>query len=346
MTSFGGDMVGSQGTGQVPKWGQPAQQVGGFQTGGYQYGMPPTTAVDTSKVAGAQMPNMSVGQGESYQQNMQDAYWNQAKSRLDPQWDQRMDSEQTRLANMGFSGNSAARSQDMGDLYRGRNDAYGSAMNSAILNSGAEGQRRQGMDIAAGNFGNQATQQNFENQLTSQQAQNAASGQEFNQGLQSAQLNNDALGKQQQIALGYDSNASSRYGADASAGASRYGSSLANQAANRGLDINQAQHEFDNSRTMAYDIPGLQDAYARGFNPNDPTFGQGNQPGAPNQGGWADRQIGVNNQIGAGVSDFTGKFLANPPSFGGNGLNPGVNNPDPYYGGVGNINPSAFGGGF
>ena len=322
MASFGGDMVGTQGTGQAPKWGEPAQQVGGFQTGGYQYGMPPTTAIDTSKIAGAQMPNMSVGQGESYQQNMQDAYWNQAKSRLDPMWQQKNDAEQTRLANMGFSGPSAGRSQYMGDLGRQENDAYGGAMNSAILNSGAEGQRRQGMDIAAGNFGNQATQQNFQNQLASQQAQNAASGQEFNQNLASAGLNNQALSAQQNAAQGWGNIEANRFASSNSLAGSLASTGVQSQLGNRGYDISQAQHEFDNSRQAAFDPYLLQNLIYTGFNPNDPTFGQGNQPGAPNQGGWAAEQIKANNQIGAGISDFTGKALDKwgRPSFGGNGV--------------------------
>lgn len=58
--------------------------------------------------------------------------YNQATSRLDPQWDQRMNSEQAQLSNMGLDPNSEAARTQMGNLGRERNDAYGSAMNSAI----------------------------------------------------------------------------------------------------------------------------------------------------------------------------------------------------------------------
>jgi len=315
--TFGGSALGG-GSGGVPMQGTGVQPST-FQTGGFQYQAAPSAAVNTQAYAPAQMPNMSVDKGETYQKGAQDAYWNQATSRLDPQWGQRMGSEQTRLANMGFSGDSAARSQDMGDLYRARNDAYGSAMNSAILNSGAEGQRRQGMDIAAGNFGNQATQQNFENQLTGQAAQNAAQGQQFGQNMQGAQLNNAALGAQQGAAQGWG-NIALGWGNQANSAASIRSQ---NQLGNRGYDISQAQHEFDNSRQQALDPYVLQNLAMGGMNPSDPTFGQTGQPGAPGQLGYAAQQIGANNQVGSGISDFTGKFLNSNlqmPSFGGNGL--------------------------
>ena len=346
MADFGGNYLynntGSQKSsgGVVPMQGTNVQQ-GTNTTGGFQYTAAPSAAVNTGQIGAAQMPNMSVAPGETYQKGAQDAYWNQATSRLDPQWDQRMDSEQTRLANMGFSGNSAARSQDMGDLYRSRNDAYGSAMNSAILNSGAEGQRRQGMDIAAGNFGNQATQQNFQNQLASQQAQNQAQGQQFGQNLQSAGLNNQALTAQQNAAQGWG-NIDLGWGGVNNQAAS---SASQSQLGNRGYDQSQAQQEFNNSRQSAFDPYLLQNLAMGGMNPNDPTFGNTNQTNGPGSSlGYAGQQIGANNQIGAGVSDFAQNLPSSFkfPSFGGNAMN----NPDPMYGGAGNINPQAFGGGF
>ena len=64
-------------------------------------------------------------------QAIQGAY-SQAASRLDPQWSQREAATATQLANEGFSRGDAGYQNAMGDLGRQRNDAYTSAMNSAI----------------------------------------------------------------------------------------------------------------------------------------------------------------------------------------------------------------------
>ena len=176
--------------------------------------------------------------------------------------------------------------------------------------------------------------------MTSQQAQNAAQGQQFGQNMQGAQLNNQALGAQQGAAQGWG-NIDLGWGNQANSAASI---ASQNQLGNRGYDISQSQHEFDNSRQQAFDPYLLQNLAMGGFNPNDPSFTGNTNPSAPGQLGYAAQQTNANNQLGAGISDFTGKFLANPPkmpSFGGNA----ISNPDPYYGGAGNINPQAFGGG-
>ena len=348
MADFGGSyLYNNTGAQQASGGVVPMQGTGVGQgtntTGGFQYTAAPSAGVNTGQIAAAQMPNMSVAPGENYQSQMQDAYYNQATSRLDPQWNSRIDSEQARLANMGFSGASAARSQDMSDLYRARNDAYGSAQNSTILNSGAEAQRRQGMDIAAGNFGNQATQQNFENQLTSQQAQNQAAGQQFNQNLASAGLNNQGLTAQQNAAQGWGQLALGWGGVNNNAASIASNSQLGN----RGYDQSQAQQEFNNSRQQAFDPYLLQNMAMGGMNPNNPEFGNYNQMGPPgSQLGYAGQQIGANNQQYSGVADAAGgisSLMGKYGSFGGNAAMP---NPDPMYGGVGNINPQAFGGGF
>jgi len=340
MADFGGSFLfnntGSQQAsgGVVPMQGTGVGQ-GINTTGGFQYTAAPSAAVNTGQIAAAQMPNMSIQQGAPYQQKAQDAYWSQARSRLDPMWQQRNDAEQTRLANMGFSGSSAGRSQYMGDLGRQENDAYGNAMNSAILNSGAEAQRMQGMDIAAGQFGNQATQQNFQNQLTSQQAQNAAVGQEFNQNLAGAGLNNQALTAQQNAAQGWGQIGANIHASDNSLAGSLASTGAQSQLGNRGYDISQAQQEFNNSRQQAFDPYILQNLAMGGMNPNDPTFGSYNTMGPPgSQLGYAGQQIGANNQMYSGAADAAGNISRFMPSFGGNGLG---------YGTAGSMDPSAGG---
>jgi len=174
-----------------------------------------TMSYNTSYITPGTSPVTSVAGGQQYMSNMQDAYYNQATSRLDPQWDQRMAAEQTRLANMGMTMGSSTYNSNMNNLGLQQNDAYSSAMNSAILNSGAEASRMQGMDINAGNFANNAAQQNYLNQLASQNQQNAGINMSNQMGLgyaglantlanttlqNSGQLANTALQGQNQLA--------------------------------------------------------------------------------------------------------------------------------------------------
>ena len=97
-----------------------------------------------------------------------DAMYGQARSRLDPQWQQAENQDRARLANQGLSQNSSAYQTEMGNFGRAKNDAYNSALNSAIL-SGANEQNvlfNQAGQQAA--FGNQAAQQGFQNQAYAQ----------------------------------------------------------------------------------------------------------------------------------------------------------------------------------
>lgn len=66
-------------------------------------------------------------------QAIQSAY-GQSASRLDPQWAQRQNQEQSTLANQGLDSGSEAYKTEMGNFGRDRNDAYTSAMASAINN--------------------------------------------------------------------------------------------------------------------------------------------------------------------------------------------------------------------
>jgi len=212
--------AGMQGTGADPYHAQAANAVGGYQTAGYQYGMPSAGGIQMNAqgangqplgyIDPSQSAVGSVGSGQMYQQQMQDAYMNQAKSRLDPQWQQRSSDLETQLQNQGLSRGSEAWNREIGNMGNQRNDAYNQAMQTGILNSGAEAQRMQGMEIAGGNFANQAKQQDFMNKFQSQQGAidlgnfaNNAQNQQFGQNLQGAQLNNAAMTAQQQAAQGW-----------------------------------------------------------------------------------------------------------------------------------------------
>lgn len=60
------------------------------------------------------------------------AAYNQAASRLDPQWSQQKQTLDTQLANQGLTPGSEAYGAAQQDYSRARNDAYSSAMNNAI----------------------------------------------------------------------------------------------------------------------------------------------------------------------------------------------------------------------
>ena len=161
----------------------PAGTLGGAQTqapnplatgynpdttnpGGYVYGIGPQTALDTSKI----------GTGDAYMKQMQDAYYAQGAARLDPQMQQQQSGLEAQLANMGLTRGSEAWNNEMQRQAFNSNDAYAKLRNEAILNSGSEAQRLQGMNIS------------------SQTTQNTALGQQFGQNLSQAQLANAGYG--------------------------------------------------------------------------------------------------------------------------------------------------------
>lgn len=77
--------------------------------------------------------------GDAARQQAIDASYGQATSRLDPQWDKREEAMRTRLLNQGLDPTSEASKGAMSDFGMQRNDAYGSAMNNAILQGQAAG---------------------------------------------------------------------------------------------------------------------------------------------------------------------------------------------------------------
>jgi hypothetical protein len=80
-----------------------------------------------------------VGTGDDARNQAITGAYNQATSRLDPQWDRRMAASQTQLLNQGLDPTSEAYKNQMQDMSFARNDAYGSAMNSAIGQGQAAG---------------------------------------------------------------------------------------------------------------------------------------------------------------------------------------------------------------
>jgi len=110
--------------------------------GGQSWQIDPKTGKATMQVNSAFQPTYNALQGATQQaanldptqarnQAIQSNY-NQAASRLDPQWGQNQQQFQSQMANMGGSDNPMAGAQAAGNFNRAQNDAYQSAMNNAI----------------------------------------------------------------------------------------------------------------------------------------------------------------------------------------------------------------------
>lgn len=149
----------------------------------------------------------AVGKAADTRARAEQAIYDSASSRLNPQWDQRRQSLESDLAVRGISMNSDAYSRAMADFDRSRNDAYAQAQMNAITGGGAEAQRDYGMDLGLrqqyvgeqgqmGNFANAAQQQDFSQRLGAGQANNAALQSQFGMGLQGQQQQNAALQSQ------------------------------------------------------------------------------------------------------------------------------------------------------
>ncbi len=80
-----------------------------------------------------------IGSGDDARNQAITGAYGQATSRLDPQWEQRMDQSRTRLLNQGLDPSSEAYRNEMSNLSMQRNDAYSGAMNGAIAQGTAAG---------------------------------------------------------------------------------------------------------------------------------------------------------------------------------------------------------------
>jgi hypothetical protein len=87
------------------------------------------TGLEGQAAANAGQPAMT---GEDARTQAINGAYGQATSRLDPQWSQNQEQLQTQLANQGLDPSSEAYQNAMGNFSRSQNDAYTSAMNSAI----------------------------------------------------------------------------------------------------------------------------------------------------------------------------------------------------------------------
>lgn len=113
---------------------------------------------------------------------VEDSLYRSSTARLDPEFQQRENSERTRLINAGVPEGSEAFNVAMDRFQRDRTAAYGDARDRAIQGRGAE-QSRLNQDFYAGNaqkFGQDITKLNTNNQTRAQSYADAMRGMEFN----------------------------------------------------------------------------------------------------------------------------------------------------------------------
>jgi hypothetical protein len=144
------------------------------------------------------LPGTSDFSGDA--QRTQNAVYDQAASRLNPQFQQREDDMRSRLAAQGISENSDAYRRELDNESRARNDAYNQANYSAIQAGSNEQSRIFGLAMSA--------RQQGQNEVNTQgQFHNDAQGQGFGQQL--AQVEQNGQAQQQQVAN--NNNAQNQY---------------------------------------------------------------------------------------------------------------------------------------
>lgn len=139
---------------------------------------------------------------QKYQQNANDAIYNQWASRALPEQERQSEQMRTRLYNMGLKEGDEAYDQEMQKLGQQQSDAMQQAQYQATIGSGAEAQRMLGMDAStrAQMFGERGQQGAFANQAAGQAfgMMSGAGEQNFQQGMASS--NQQTQQRQQQIA--------------------------------------------------------------------------------------------------------------------------------------------------
>lgn len=118
--------------------------------------------------------------------------FSRARSRLDPMWDQAQDKERVRLANQGLSENSSASITANDNFGRARNDAYDTALSSAIRAGSDQQQRLFDQSVQQGAFANAAAGQQYAQNMGAADFSNTSAGQQFGQNQSAASFNNTA----------------------------------------------------------------------------------------------------------------------------------------------------------
>lgn len=125
--------------------------------------------IDTTGLSYKDAPAMPTADNAT-RQAVADAYYRQSTSRLDPQWAQADEALRSRLANQGITEGSEAYGKEIGNFDRAKNDAYGSAINSSIMNSTSEMEKLFSMGMSARQQGVAEANNLFEMPLQAQLA--------------------------------------------------------------------------------------------------------------------------------------------------------------------------------
>jgi hypothetical protein len=264
--------------------------------------------------------------GPAYDAQVRDAYYNEQKAMLDPQWQQRQSDTENQLANMGLSRGSPAWEREKARLDQSQQQAYGSAQNQAIMAGGAESTRLQNAEIARGNFANLAGQQDYQNQVTSQQAQNAGNTaqQQAAQGWQGFRTSekNATTGANAQVAAAGMNASAAQANAQASQATARELGQMQYQAQQRQMENAERQAVFD--RALKLQNEQMAGMYPTG-NPQFSNYQGGSIPGA-NQANYAEQINQGNSQANAGL----GTTIQAGMSLGGRLLNQPQGQFNPY----------------
>lgn len=121
-----------------------------------------------------------------------DASFQQAMSRINPEYGRRRNEMESKLANQGIGLQSTAYGAAQDQFGRQENDAIQQAAWNAVGQGAAEQQALFGQKLAQGNFYNQAQQSNLNQDLALWQQQNASQAQDYGQQMGEAGLFNQA----------------------------------------------------------------------------------------------------------------------------------------------------------
>jgi hypothetical protein len=127
-------------------------------------------------------------------QRAEDAIYGRAASRLDPQYAAEEKAYATSLANKGLASGSEAFEKAMGNFRRGKNDAYSTARQDAIIGGGNEMQRDFGMGMDRFNAGLARRGQQFGEAQSRAGFGNQSKSEMFAQAMANAGMNNSSRG--------------------------------------------------------------------------------------------------------------------------------------------------------
>jgi hypothetical protein len=199
---------GGQIKGQLDRsrFGDISQQVAGAEQMGRQVapsgqvqmgiGAQGPIARTIADVGGPQRGLQGYGDIGQARNRSEQALFERISSRVEPQLQMNRQRIEQQLSDRGIVQGSPAYQQAMDQLSRQETDTRQAAVNEAIMGGGQEMSRQFGVDLSAGQFGNQAQQQAFQQAALRGDFGNQAQQQAYNQALSSGQFANIAQGQQ------------------------------------------------------------------------------------------------------------------------------------------------------